>query len=336
MRAEKKKKKRSKWKIIGFSVLAFFVILIGVGVAAYFQLKPENHFKEVPVLSADPVDTDNDGKTDDTVKLDDPIFNVLLIGSDQRKGKNIGHSDSMMVVSVNLKNYEYHIMSIPRDTRVYLDGYGYTKLTSVQYILQANNGSKEGIEGAVKAISQFTGIPINYYVETNYWGLEGIVDTLGGIEMNVPFDVTLTHPWYPENSGKVITAGSYNFDGKMVTELVHERYSLDNGEYGRQELQSEALKGIAKEALKTSNLPKLPELVKAVPDFIVETNMKQADMLSFAFAVKNFDPSKQVHYHQLIGKGQTLYDDILQANNSQIVIDEDEMQKIVDEYFIHN
>ncbi|CEE03017.1 cell envelope-related transcriptional attenuator [Caldibacillus thermoamylovorans] len=327
------KKKRSKKKIIGYSILVVFLLLIGGTVFAYYQLKPENHFSKVPLVSSG--DKDSSKTIEKKVKIDDPIFNVLLIGSDQRKGQKIGHSDTMMVVSVDLKNYKYHMLSIPRDSRVYLDGYGYTKLTSAQYILQNDLGAKKGIEVAVGVISDFTGIPINYYVETNYTGLEEIVDALDGINMNVPFDVKLTHSWYPENKNKVIAAGEHSLTGKMVTELVHERYSLSNGEYGRQQLQKEALVGIAKKALSPKTVTKLPELVDSISEFIVETNMSNSDIISIAYAVQNFDPDKQIQYHQLTGQGQTLYDDILKNNNSQIVINEDEMKKIVEEYYIH-
>lgn len=239
----------------------------------------------------------------------------------------------MMLIHVDLKNNKFQSVSIPRDTRVHLDGYGYTKLTSVQYIIQSTKGSKQGIEAAVKAVGELTGVPINYYVETNYWGFQSMVDSVDGIDMNVPFDVKLTHPWYKENKDKVITAGSHFFDGKMVTEIVHERYSLKNGEYGRQQLQQEALKGIAKQALSSSNISKLPELVDSIPDFIIATNMSTSDMLSLGLAVKDFDPNKQLVYHQLHGTGQKLYDDILKAKNDQIIIDPKQIKDTMTAYF---
>ncbi|MBM7652531.1 anionic cell wall polymer biosynthesis LytR-Cps2A-Psr (LCP) family protein [Neobacillus cucumis] len=83
-----------------------------------------------------------------------------------------------------------------RNTRVHLDGYGYAKLTRVQYIMQAKKRTQKGVEAAVTIVSEFMGVPINYYVETNYWGFQSMVDSLGGIKMDVPFGVTLTHPWY--------------------------------------------------------------------------------------------------------------------------------------------
>ncbi|WML24691.1 LCP family protein [Neobacillus sp. OS1-33] len=95
--------------------------------------------------------------------------------------------------------------------------------------MQTTKGAQKGVEEAVKAVGELTGVPINYYVETNYGGFQAMVDAVDGIEMNVPFAVKLTHPWYAENKNKVINAGTHSFDGKMVAEVVHERYSLASG-----------------------------------------------------------------------------------------------------------
>ncbi|MDQ1143771.1 LCP family protein required for cell wall assembly [Bacillus sp. SORGH_AS 510] len=328
---DKKKKKSRKWKIFGYCILGIFVIgLVAFGYE-YYQLQPKNHFTSVPIVSTGK--TNDKDSTMNVDKIKEPIFNILLIGSDERKGENIGHSDSMVLVHVDLNKHKYNAISIPRDTRVHLDGYGYTKITSVQYIMQATKGAQKGVEAAVKAIGELTGVPINYYVETNYSGFQAMVDAVGGIDMNVPFEVKLTHPWYGENTGKIISAGAHSFDGKMVTEVVHERYSLKNGEYGRQQLQEEALKGIAKKALDPSNITKLPSLVKSIPNFIIATNMSTSDMLSLGFAAKDFDPNTQLTYHQIPGEGKKLYDDILKAHNYQLVIDQKKIDEIISSNF---
>jgi polyisoprenyl-teichoic acid--peptidoglycan teichoic acid transferase len=285
----------------------------------------------VPVVSSGK--TDDTTSTSESVEVKEPVFNLLLIGSDERKGQNVGHSDSMMLVHVDLTKHQYDAVSIPRDTRVHLDGYGYTKLTSVQYIMQATKGATKGVEAAVNAVAELTGTPINYYVETNYGGFQAMVDAVDGIEMSVPFDVKLTHPWYGENKDKVITAGTHSFDGKMVAEVVHERYSLASGEYGRQKLQEEALKGIAKKALSPNNITNLPSLVKSIPDFVIATNMSTQDMLSLGLAAKDFDPNTQLEYHQIPGEGKRMYDDILKANNYQLVIDQDKVKDLVAQNF---
>ncbi|MFP5109853.1 LCP family protein [Neobacillus sp. C211] len=326
-----KKKNKRKWKIAGFSILGIILLIVaGLGYE-YYKIQPNNHFTTVPVVSSGK--TDDSTSTSESVEVKEPVFNLLLIGSDERKGQNVGHSDSMMLVHVDLTKHQYDAISIPRDTRVHLDGYGYTKLTSVQYIMQATKGAQKGVEAAVNAVAELTGTPINYYVETNYGGFQAMVDAVDGIEMSVPFDVKLTHPWYGENKDKVISAGTHSFDGKMVAEVVHERYSLASGEYGRQKLQEEALKGIAKKALSPKNITNLPSLVKSIPDFVIATNMSTQDMLSLGLASKDFDPNTQLEYHQIPGEGKRMYDDILKANNYQLVINQDKIKDLVAQNF---
>ena len=103
--------------------------------------------------------------------------------------------------------------------------------------------------------------------------------------------------------------------------------------YGRQQLQIEALKGVGKKALSPSNITKLPSLVKSIPDFILASNMSTQDILSLGLAVKDVNIDQQVTYSQIHGVGQTMYDDILKNNNSQIVIDKNQIKDIVSKNF---
>jgi polyisoprenyl-teichoic acid--peptidoglycan teichoic acid transferase len=238
-----------------------------------------------------------------------------------------------MIVHIDLKNHDYHAVSNPRDTRVHLTVYGYTKLTSVQYIVQATKEQKQCVEAAVKAIGELTGIPINYYLETNYGSLQSMVDAVGSVNVNVPFDVKLTHPWFSENINKTITTGTHTMDGKMVKDLVHER-SLRNGEYGQQQLQEAALVGIAKSALNPSNITDLPALSHSISDFLLATNISTSDMASLELAVENLDLNS-IHYHQLNGEGKTMYNDILKSNDSEIVLDPQEIKDVATKYFIN-
>ncbi|MCL6593416.1 MAG: LCP family protein, partial [Alicyclobacillus sp.] len=260
-------------------------------------------------------------------------FNVVLIGSDQRPEDKAGHSDSILLVHVDLEHQQFNVLSVPRDMRVYMPGHGYTKLTSVQYIAQLEKGTVPGIEEAVAAVAQATGIPINYYAETNYSGFREIVDAVGGIQLNVPFDVRLTHPWYPEDRGMVIRKGPHLLNGKLATELVHERYSLPDGDFSRQQLQEQALQAIARQLLKPGSLVRLPNFVQALPKFLIATNLAPADVFSLALAAYGTDLNHDLHYYQVDGQFQTMYDDILQQSNDQFVPDSSQLQQVASAYF---
>lgn len=327
MRQRQRKKK--KWKIIWFSLLAVVLIVAAGGLYEFYRLQPAHHFAKAPVLGSNSKSGSN---TSSALTQTKNSINLLLLGTDERAGDKIGHSDSILLLHIDLKTKQYSAVSIPRDTRVDLPGYGYTKLTSVQYIIQADKSPKAGVVAAANAVSRLTGVPINYYVETNYLGLEAMVNALGTVTVNVPFDVTFTHPWYPKDKGMVIHKGTQTLDGKMLTELVHERHSLPNGDYGRQQLQEKAIVGIAKAAMKPSNFTKLPNLIKSSNKFIIDTNMSTSDMLSLGMTVKGFNPSKDLTYYQLKGQSKSMYDDILKANNDEIILDPTSVKTVMQHF----
>ncbi|WEG13292.1 LCP family protein [Pullulanibacillus sp. KACC 23026] len=320
-RSHRRTNRRKFLKRLLYSVLAI-VIIVGGGVAfAYYKLSPANHFKASKVISP--------GSSN--VKPKTGTVNFLLLGSDQRKGDKLGHTDSILLIHVDFNTNKISAVSIPRDTRINVPGYGYTKLTSVQYIEQADKGPKDGIVAAVQTISQMTGVPINYYAETNYGGLKSMVDVLGKVEISVPFDVTFTHPWYKEDKDMVIKKGTQQLDGKMVTELVHERDSVPGTDFGRQKLQERALVGIAKTAMKPQHIADLPSLIKQSSNFLTDTNMSQTDMLSFGLAVKKLDLA-HIKYYQIKGTSQTMYDDILQRDNDQVVLDQTSLEETMSHF----
>ncbi|MCO7124324.1 LCP family protein [Sporolactobacillus shoreicorticis] len=323
----KSKKRHRVLRVVLLSLALLLIAGTAYGFFEYHHLKPKNHFKNLTVVGGSSKKTGN-------YKEKAGTFNVLLIGSDARKGDAASHTDSMVLIHADLNNHTYNMLSIPRDTRVYMQGYGYTKLTSVQYISQVKQGEKKGIISAVQAVSNLTGVPIHYYAETNYWGLQYMVDALGGIEMNVPFKVTLTHPWYKRNSGKTFAAGVHKLNGEMVAELTHERYSLPGTDYGRQQLQQAALIGIAKKIMQPSNVTRLPALSRSLSKFLIATNMSTEDMVSVGLGVKgNFHPEKQIKYRQVKGQSAKMYDDLLKANNSQIILNKNELQTTIKKYF---
>lgn len=352
----KKPKKETKnslrrRRVLLFASTAFGVLILGFSAASFYafqQLQPVNRFKNVPAVvqvtssqksihtSTQTPNVKNTTAVQQAPKSSQPTgsINVLLIGSDERPGQTIGHSDSMIIVHMDFQLHEYNIVSIPRDTRVYMDGYGYTKLTSVQYIDQSTKGVIPGIKDTIKAITRLTGIPINYYAETNYWGLKDIVDAMGGVNMDVPFKVTLTHAWYPQDQNKIITAGEHDFNGTMLTEIVHERYSVPGTDYGRQKLQVEALIGIGKTLLRPANITKLPTVYKQLSKYLIATNISAKDAFSMAMAIRNLRKD-EIHYYQIPAVNRVMYDDILKANNDELILNDKKMKQSVSEHFMN-
>ena len=317
-------KGKGKWKTIVFILLGLFLLAGGFGIYKAMDTKPVTN---PPVNGNEPIDQPKEEPANGAV-------NVLLLGSDIRKDGELGHTDAIILAHLDLRQKKYKLMSIPRDTRVYLDGVGNTKLTSAHYMVQSQKGVQGGITEIIKQVQGLTGLGVDYYAETTYWRFEEMIDALGGITMTLPFAVTFTHAWYPQNLNKTISRGTHFLDGEMVTEVVHERYSLPGNDFGRQRLHGEALIGLANALEDPKNVAKLPKLIDTFSRLFIATNVTKEDMLKIAAATKGFEPS-QVQYFQLPGNGVNgIYDDALKENNWQYVVDKDKTKQIVEEHFM--
>lgn len=108
----------------------------------------------------------------------DPYW-MLILGSDSRSEKSDrARSDVIMLCRIDPETPLVTMVSIPRDTKVNVEGYGTQKINAA-YALG-------GAELAVKTVSSYSGVKISHYAEIYFSGLEDLVDQLGGVTVNVP------------------------------------------------------------------------------------------------------------------------------------------------------
>ena len=105
--------------------------------------------------------------------------NVLLLGVD----KDGLRTDTIIIASYDLDKNAVNMLSIPRDTRMYI-GRQYQKINAAHALSQ--NGKMKGPQGTIEAVNRLTGIPINYYVEFSCEAFRNTIDALGGVEIDVP------------------------------------------------------------------------------------------------------------------------------------------------------
>ena len=104
-------------------------------------------------------------------------FNVLLLGVDERDGEDGARTDTIILMNVDNKHNRVAMLSIPRDTKVNIPGRGTDKINNA-YV-------SGGPELTAKTVSELVGIPVKNYVVANFEGFEGVVDSLGGVTMDV-------------------------------------------------------------------------------------------------------------------------------------------------------
>lgn len=111
------------------------------------------------------------------VYLDPEVKNIAMFGLDARDGENVGRSDALMVLTIDKKHHKLKLTSILRDSQVYIDGYGYDKITHAY--------AYGGPELAIKTLNQNYHLDIQDYVTVNFTKMAQIVDAFGGVEMDL-------------------------------------------------------------------------------------------------------------------------------------------------------
>ena len=105
------------------------------------------------------------------------VKNIALFGVDARERENEGRSDVMMVLTADSRNRQLKLASLMRDSEVYIEGYGYDKLTHAY--------AYGGPSLAVRTINENFNLDIEDYVTVNFYEMAEIVDAFGGVELEL-------------------------------------------------------------------------------------------------------------------------------------------------------
>ncbi len=282
-RRVKKRKRRPFRRLIRiFLVLLVLCMLGGVAYAGYLAYKvkstADNSYKGLAHGNK------SDLRMDKVTMGKDPV-NILLMGVEDYKGSP-GHSDALMVLTINPDTKEASIVSIPRDTRTYLPDAGRKDKITHAYAY-GKKGHKE--QATIDAVENFLDVPIDYYVRTNFQGFKEVVDSVGGITVDVPFD------FYQKNlKGHKIYfhKGKMDLNGDEALTYVQMRKQDKRGDFGRQERQQQAMKAVADKALSIKSISRADNLLNSVGDN-VQTNISLKEM----FGMRNF--YKQIQSKEL-------------------------------------
>jgi polyisoprenyl-teichoic acid--peptidoglycan teichoic acid transferase len=171
-----------------------------------FQIE-QAHAEHVPVLNGS-----------------EPIF-VLLIGSDARPGEDPARTraDSIHILAINPAKAKATIVGFPRDSFVPIPGSGSTKINAAM--------AMGGPELVVEAVEQLTDLTMDYWALTWFEGFKSMIRDVGGLPMEVPFDV------FDSLAGAEISAGEQVLSGPDALAFARARHALPSGDFGRSENQ---------------------------------------------------------------------------------------------------
>jgi LCP family protein required for cell wall assembly len=167
-------------------------------------------------------------------------INVLLLGIGGKGHPGGTLSDTIQVVSINPKEKQVAILSLPRDMRVSIPGAGVNKLNYAHAYGELNPKTGGGPQVARQVVSTVLDIPIHYYVRMDFTGFEKLVDALGGVDVFV--DKAINDPFYPapdmiRYDPFRISAGQHHMDGDTALKYVRSRETTSDFDRSRRQMQ---------------------------------------------------------------------------------------------------
>lgn len=277
----KRVKKKRKRGIIRRLFFLFLVLFLGVGAyAGYLAFKT--------IQAADESYTELDRGTKSKLREvevsagKDPISILLMGVEDYSSGGENGRTDSLIVATLNPDLGTMKMLSIPRDTLVYIEEEGKEDKINHAYVFG-------GKDATIEAVERLLDIPIDYYAEVNFNGFKEIIDEIGGITVDVPFDF-----WEKsdvDNSKIYFTEGEMNLDGEEALAYARMRKRDPRSDFGRNERQQQIISASIDQLMKPNSLLKIDEITDHIAQN-VETNMRLSEALGIQQKYKTFNSNK--------------------------------------------
>jgi cell envelope-related function transcriptional attenuator common domain len=175
--------------------------------------------------------------------------NILLLGV------NGGLTDTIMVASFDKDAKHVDLISVPRDTYYHRDGYNSEGENKI------NAAFRGDPVNTAKAVSEvLMGMPINYYAIVKYKGVENIVNAMGGVPMDIPFNMKYNDPYDKPPLVINIPKGQQVLDGKHAVQFLRYRKGYLEGDIGRVKAHQQFMKSAFKQCI-SFNLPKITKTV---------------------------------------------------------------------------
>lgn len=222
---------------------------------------------------------------------EDGRINILLLG---RAGEHYpGHdlTDTVMIMSLDTKEKKIALLSLPRDLSVTVPKSHLS--TKINAVYQHSLAQYQDASAVIETVEDITRLPIHYFLVIDFSGFEKVIDTLGGINVEVMrdmYDERYPGPNYSYQTFE-IKKGWQTLDGATALKYVRERHDDPEGDFGRAKRQQQVTQAVKNKAfsLQTfANAFTLNELLNTLGES-VRTNIKPNEIESFVDLAKHMD-----------------------------------------------
>lgn len=287
-------------KFITICIISFlaFAVIIGSGAYYYLGTLSNNSENFDVIVKENPELKPPDAK-------DENIVNVLFMGIDEAR------SDFILLARYNKENDKIVMISIPRDTRVNITNHGFDKINHA-------TTKKEGIPLAMDTVGNLLNIPVHYYVELNFKGMENIVNILGGVKINVHEDMDYEDP--TQDLYIHIKKGEQILNGENAVGFVRYRSGYTDQDLGRIRAQQDFIKAFINQITSPKIIPKAFNILQAMSK-CVKTNMDEKEITYYAIKLKDLNIDN-IKMHTLPGDANYI------GKTSYYIYDEEKLKEM--------
>ncbi|AIY06117.1 hypothetical protein Plano_2152 [Planococcus sp. PAMC 21323] len=245
---------------------------------------------------------------------------ILFIGVDDSEERNQSNnnirSDALVLATLNNEDKSIKLVSIPRDTYTFIPDSGKEDKITHAYAYNGPSSTIESVENLLE-------VPVDYYLRMNFDAFIEVVDALGGIKVEVPYDITEQD----ENDSQdaiELKEGIQFLNGSEALALARTRHYDNDIERGKR--QQAILESIMNRALSVGSIAKYGDVFQAVGDNM-KTDLSFKNISSLFEYAKNGKPdiemitldgyddmSTGIYYYKLKEESLTEIQDILQSH----------------------
>ncbi|WP_085991043.1 LCP family protein [Oceanobacillus senegalensis] len=276
----KRRRRKFRRRLYFLLVLCFIAFFVVASYAAYLYVKAGSVMSE----SYEGVGREKSELRETAVDPSKDNFSMLIIGADEseeRDNEGAARSDTLMLATFNKEDKSVKLVSIPRDSLVYIPEVD--RETKINHAY-AYGGAKATIE----TVEHLLDIPVDYHVTLNFEAFIDVVNALNGITVDVPYEL------YEQNSdgekGAIhLLPGEQQLNGEQALALARTR-KLDN-DIERGKRQQEIIKAAMDKAISVGSVFKYDDVIEAVGDNMT-TNMTFSEiksLISYGTSGTNLD-----------------------------------------------
>ena len=286
-RAEYKIKKKNKGLKIFLRVLiVIIVIILGIAIAGYSFVHNKLSKMKTEYIDKTAIGISEEAK--DSLK---GYRNIALLGIDSRADDygTGNRSDCIIIASINEKTKEVKLLSVYRDTYVYVTENGNKKLDKITHAY-----SYGGAQNTLKSLNEALDLNITEYVTVNFDAVIAAVNALNGVEIDITSEelkyindyIDATSQSSGIKSSHLSKAGRQTVDGVQAVAYSRIRYTA-GGDYKRTERMRTVVTAMAKKA-KTLSIGQLNKLADEILPR-VSKNIENNDIIALIPSALSFD-----------------------------------------------